>query len=70
MGLARIGYQLTIDLRKKREHYQLTIGVGKEPARRRGTESAITGQPASATAHDAGVTHILAAGNRHIAPVR
>lgn len=69
MGLARIGYQLTIDLRKKREHYQLTIGVGKEPARRRGTERAITGQPPSASL-DAGVTHTLAAGNRHIAPVR
>ena len=69
MGLARMGYQLTIDLRKRQEHYQLTIGVGKGPAGQRGTQRAVTGQPPSA-GHDAGVTHILAAGNRHIAPVR
>ncbi|HEM60933.1 MAG TPA: hypothetical protein ENO24_01480 [Chloroflexi bacterium] len=69
MALARIGYQLTIDLRKRQEHYQLTIGVAKEPTRRRRTESVIPGQPPSASVN-AGVTHIFAAGNRHIAPVR
>ena len=62
--------ELTIDVRKRRAHYVLTIDLREKQARQQRTESGIPLLKPSGTLHEVAARHILASGSRPVAPVR
>jgi hypothetical protein len=62
--------ELTIDVRKRRAHYVLTLDLRGERSRPPRPESRSPLLKPSGAPHEVAMRHILASGSRPVAPIR